>query len=121
LVVEDDVFIGPAAVFTNDLRPRSKRYPPEYALTMLKQGCSIGANSTILPGITIGSWAMVAAASVVTHDVPDFGLVIGNPARCRGWVCHCGRKLGFGDANITQCTCGERFSLSDRLQVSRIK
>ena len=80
LVVEDDVFIGPAAVFTNDPRPRSRQYLHEFPRTVLKEGCSIGANATVLPGLTVGKWAMIAAGAVVTHNVPDYTLVVGNPA-----------------------------------------
>ena len=94
LVLEDDVFVGPCAAFTNDLRPRSRQHPDGYPKTTLRQGCSIGANATILPGLTIGRWAMIGAGAVVTRDVPDFALVAGNPARSRGWVCRCGQKLG---------------------------
>ena len=79
--VEDDVFIGPNVVFTNDKRPRSRVRPPAYPETILRQGCSLGANATILPGLTIGRWAMVGAGAVVTRNVPDFALVVGTPAR----------------------------------------
>jgi len=81
LRVEDDVFIGPNATFTNDLYPRSQQYPDSFPQTTLKSGASIGANSTVLPGITIGCGAMVAAGAVVTKDVPDHAVVMGNPAR----------------------------------------
>jgi len=80
-VIEDDVFIGPNATFTNDLFPRSKKYPAKFLSTLLKKGSSIGANATILPGITIGAYALVGAGAVVAKDVPDFAVVIGNPAR----------------------------------------
>lgn len=79
--VEDNVFIGPNVTFTNDLYPRSKQYPKEYAKTILKRGCSIGANSSILCGVTIGENAMIGAGSVVTKDVPDGELWFGNPAK----------------------------------------
>ncbi|GAB4564163.1 MAG: hypothetical protein Tsb0017_23780 [Geothermobacteraceae bacterium] len=81
LRVEDDVFIGPNATFTNDLFPRSKHYPERFVQTTLKKGASIGANATILAGVTIGKRAMVGAGAVVTKDVPDNAVVIGNPAR----------------------------------------
>jgi UDP-2-acetamido-3-amino-2,3-dideoxy-glucuronate N-acetyltransferase len=78
--VEDDVFIGPNATFTNDVMPRSKIYPDVFNGIILKKGASIGANATILPGITIGCKAMVGAGAVVTKDVPDYAVVVGNPA-----------------------------------------
>lgn len=104
--VEDDVFIGPNACFTNDKRPRSKQYPPEFMKTWLREGCSLGGNSTTLPGLTIGRWAMVGAGAVVTRDVPDFGLVIGNPARLVGWVCRCGQRLPDPIKRRRRCACG---------------
>lgn len=106
VVIEDDVFIGPDAVFTNDNRPRSRRHPQDFPKTFLKQGCSIGANSTILPGLTIGRWAMVGAGAVVTRNVPDYALVYGNPARLRGWVCRCGEKLVQSAGSPLVCQCG---------------
>jgi acetyltransferase-like isoleucine patch superfamily enzyme len=86
LRVEDDVFIGPNATFTNDPFPRSRKRPPEFAETFIRRGASIGANSTILPGITIGERAMVAAGAVVTRSVPPNAIVRGNPARIVGYV-----------------------------------
>lgn len=106
LTVEDDVFIGPGAVFTNDDRPRSRKYPREFLKTCLREGCSIGANSTLLPGLTIGRWAMIGAGAVVTRDVADYALVFGNPARLRGWVCRCGEKLLQVSENRLACSCG---------------
>lgn len=79
--VEDDVFIGPNATFTNDLMPRSKQYPEAFLGITLKQGASIGANATLLPGITVGERAMVGAGAVVTEDVPAYAVVVGNPAK----------------------------------------
>jgi acetyltransferase-like isoleucine patch superfamily enzyme len=107
--IEDDCFVGPNVTFTNDLRPRSKQYPPEFLKTVLKTGCSIGGNATLLPGLTIGRWAMVAAGAVVTRDAPDFALVIGNPARVEGWVCRCGARLAFNAQQDSQCSCGRKF------------
>ena len=81
ITVEDNVFIGPNATFTNDRQPRSKQYPDSFEQTVLKRGCSIGANATLLPGITVGESAMVGAGAVVTKDVPAYSVVAGNPAR----------------------------------------
>lgn len=86
LRVEDDVFIGPNATFTNDRFPRSKQYPAKYANTVVRTGASVGANATILPGITIGRGAMVGAGAVVTRDVPVNAIVVGNPASIVGYV-----------------------------------
>jgi len=91
--VEDDVFLGPHMTFTNDLYPRSFNQNWEVVKTLVKKGASIGANATIVCGVTIGEYAMIGAGSVVTKSVPDFGLVYGNPARLKGFVCYCGRKL----------------------------
>ncbi len=81
ITLEDDVFIGPCVAFTNDKKPRSKVYPEQFARIIVKKGASIGANATILPGITIGEGAMVGAGAVVTKDVPAHTTVVGNPAR----------------------------------------
>lgn len=86
LRVEDDVFIGPNATFTNDLFPRSKQYPEKFLNTILHRGASIGANATILAGLTIGEKAMVGAGSVVVKDVPAYAVVVGNPARIIRYV-----------------------------------
>jgi len=90
--IEDDVFIGPNVTFTNDPFPRSKRHPNKYAITVIQKGASIGANATILPGITIGKNAMVGAGSVVTDDVPPNAIVMGNPARIVNYVVQDQRK-----------------------------
>jgi UDP-2-acetamido-3-amino-2,3-dideoxy-glucuronate N-acetyltransferase len=101
VTIEDGVFVGPHVCFTNDKRPRSIN--PDGTLkgaddwtvsaTVLKFGCSIGANSTIAPGVTIGRFAMIGAGAVVTKDVPDYGLAVGCPARVVGQVCACGQRL----------------------------
>lgn len=84
--IANDVFIGPNATFTNDPMPRSKIYPGSFTGITVKQGASIGANATILPGVTIGVYAMVGAGAVVTKDVPDFAIVVGNPAKVIRYV-----------------------------------
>ena len=110
VTVEDDVFIGPGAGFSNDKRPRSKQYPSAPARTILRTGCSIGVNATILPGLTLGAWSMIAAGAVVTRDVPDFALMIGNPARIAGWVCRCSAALDFQAGPESKCTCGRTYT-----------
>lgn len=93
--LENYVFCGPSCVFTNDLTPRAK-YPKGHAgykKTLIKEGASIGANATIVCGHTIGKWALIAAGAVVSANVPDHALVMGVPARLRGWVCECGEIL----------------------------
>ena len=91
--IEDDVFLGPHMTFTNDLYPRAFVSNFEIEPTIVKKGASIGANATVVCGRAIGAFAMVAAGSVVTRDVPEHGLVMGNPARLKGYVCACGRRL----------------------------
>jgi acetyltransferase-like isoleucine patch superfamily enzyme len=86
VTLEDDVFVGPNATFTNDPFPRSKRRPERFAKTLVRAGASIGANATILPGVTVGVQALVGAGAVVTHDVPPHSIAVGNPARIVGYV-----------------------------------
>jgi UDP-2-acetamido-3-amino-2,3-dideoxy-glucuronate N-acetyltransferase len=96
VICEDDVFIGPSVVFTNVINPRSHiNRKHEYRKTTVKKGASIGANATIVCGHDIGRYAFIGAGAVVTKDVPDFALVVGNPAKQVGWVCKCGAKLVF--------------------------
>lgn len=104
--IEDDVFIGPNATFTNDRTPRSKKARRHLPVTRVRTYATIGANATILPGLTIGKGAMVSAGAVVTRDVSDHALMIGNPARRKGWVCLCGETLR--DSGLT-CQCGKRY------------
>jgi UDP-2-acetamido-3-amino-2,3-dideoxy-glucuronate N-acetyltransferase len=86
ITLEDDVFVGPNATFTNDRFPRSKQYPEAFPRTVIRTGASVGANATILPGLTIGRYAMIGAGTVVTKDVPPYAIVVGNPARIIGYV-----------------------------------
>ena len=117
--VEDDVFLGPHMTFTNDLYPRAFNEDWEVVPTLVKKGASIGAHATIVCGTTIGEYSMVGAGSVVTKDVPPFGLVYGNPARLKGFVCYCGRKLkeedkiGEDDENVIfKCShCGREVKI----------
>lgn len=94
VTLEDDVFVGPSAVFTNVRHPRahvSRQHA--YAPTVVRRGATIGANATIVCGVTIGRYALVGAGAVVTRDVPDHAIVVGTPARVRGWACGCGETL----------------------------
>ena len=99
--VEDDVFLGPSMVFTNVINPRSFIVrKEEFKKTLLKKGCSVGANSTIVCGITIGEYALIGAGSVVTKDVKPFEMLYGVPAKHQGWVSKAGNRLIFNDNNI---------------------
>jgi UDP-2-acetamido-3-amino-2,3-dideoxy-glucuronate N-acetyltransferase len=115
VIIEDDVFLGPSMVFTNVINPRSHVVRRnEYQTTLVKRGASIGANATIVCGVTLGQYSFVGAGSVVTKDVPAYALVYGNPARVRGWVCQCGVKLSFemnGKQGIAACeSCGSHYA-----------
>ena len=98
VTIENDVLVGPHAAFTNDLFHRAFSDHWEIIPTLVKNGASIGANATILCGVTIGEYAMIGAGAVVTTDVPPYALVVGNPARIRGFVCKCGYKLPMPDS-----------------------
>jgi len=110
VILEDDVFCGPSMVFTNVRTPRSafpRNTSNDYAPTVVKRGASIGANATIVCGVTLGEWSFVAAGAVVNRDVPAYGLVAGVPAKRIGWVCECGETLRF-DGNQAVCGSCER-------------
>jgi UDP-2-acetamido-3-amino-2,3-dideoxy-glucuronate N-acetyltransferase len=114
VIVEDDVFLGPSMVFTNVINPRSHvSRKDEYKRTLVRQGASIGANATIVCGVTLGCYSFVGAGAVVTHDVPDYALVYGSPARLQGWVCQCGEQLRFAEQNgveMAVCqSCGDIY------------
>ena len=112
--LEDDVFCGPSMVFTNVINPRSHvERKHEYRRTLVQKGASLGANSTVVCGATIGSYAFVAAGAVVTRDVPDYALVVGVPARQTGWMCQCGIKLEFSGETAQCSDCGETYLLED--------
>jgi UDP-2-acetamido-3-amino-2,3-dideoxy-glucuronate N-acetyltransferase len=106
VVLEDDVFCGPSMVFTNVINPRSHvSRKHEYLATRVKRGASLGANSTVVCGHTVGRCAFVGAGTVVTKDVPDFALVVGNPGRVSGWMCRCGVKVAAGSQPPAAATC----------------
>jgi UDP-2-acetamido-3-amino-2,3-dideoxy-glucuronate N-acetyltransferase len=111
VVLEDYVFCGPSMVFTNVRVPRSA-YPrnssEDYVTTRVKYGASIGANATVVCGVSIGEWAFVAAGAVVTKNVPSHALVAGVPGRIIGWSCQCGIRLEFQDGDAT-CECGKSY------------
>lgn len=113
-ILEDDVFCGPSMVFTNVINPRSHvTRKDEYKTTLVRRGASLGANSTVVCGITVGRYAFAGAGSVLTRDVPDYALVVGNPARIRGWMCSCGIKLNFkpegGEERAACAACSSRY------------
>jgi len=119
VTLEDDVFAGPNAVFTNDLWPISRNPGFTLSRTRVCKGASIGANATVVCGTVIGEYALVGAGSVVTRDVPAHALVYGNPARARGFLCSCRKKLSFAGA-IARCSCGLKFKKTkNTVQVSR--
>jgi UDP-2-acetamido-3-amino-2,3-dideoxy-glucuronate N-acetyltransferase len=109
--LEDYVFCGPSCVFTNDLTPRAKfpKGSAGYRKTLVKTGASIGANATIVCGHTIGRWALIGAGAVVTCNVADHALMLGVPAKQKGWVCECGERLP--DTLVCSC-CGRRYEQS---------
>ena len=111
VILESNVFCGPSCVFTNVVNPRSKiSRKDQFQRTLVKEGATIGANATILCGVTIGKYAFIGAGAVVTKDVPDYGLVYGNPATLNGWVCECGNKL---NENNKCLVCEKTFSSFD--------
>ena len=120
VVLEDDVFCGPSMVFTNVINPRSHvSRKDEYRQTIVRRGATLGANSTVVCGHTVGRYAFVGAGSVVTKDVPDYALVVGNPGRIAGWMCDCGVKLTSAPsppAAVICSACGARYDgRSDRI------
>ena len=117
VVCEDDVFIGPSAVFTNVINPRSfLERKNEFRPTLVGKGASIGANATIICGVTLGAYCLVGAGAVVTKSVPAFALVMGNPARQAGWVSRCGHRLEFDAGGLAICPeTREEYHLQDAI------
>ena len=113
VTLEDDVFCGPSMVFTNVINPRAEvERKHEFKKTLVRRGATIGANATIVCGTTIGKYAFIGAAAVVTKDVPDYTLVMGNPARAVGYMCPCGEKLPDGEWQDAVCaSCGRTYRM----------
>ncbi len=123
VVLEDDVFVGPSAVFTNVTNPRAfidRKH--EYKQTLIRRGATIGANATIVCGRTVGQYALIGAGCVVTHDVPDFALIMGNPAKQHGWVSRNGHRLTFDDEGLARCPeTGELYRLKEDEKVELVE
>jgi len=112
VVLEDQVFCGPSMVFTNVINPRAFiERKTEFKETRVKKGATLGANSTILCGVTIGQYALIGAGAVVTKDVPDYALVLGVPAKLAGWVCECGETL---PKNLACLACQKKYVLKNK-------
>lgn len=118
VICEDDVFLGPSCVFTNVVNPRAFiERKAEFKQTIVRKGASIGANATIICGHTIGRYAFVGAGSVVTHDIPDYALAYGTPAKIQGYVCRCGHKLTFQEKHAICLDCGDGYLMDDENRV----
>ena len=115
VVCEDDVFLGPSMVFTNIINPRSAIVRRDkYLKTLVKKGASIGANATLICGNTLGSYCLIGAGSVITKDVPDYALIVGNPGKQIGWVSTYGHRLEFDSSNKAVCPeSGEKYQLEN--------
>jgi UDP-2-acetamido-3-amino-2,3-dideoxy-glucuronate N-acetyltransferase len=115
VTLEDEVFCGPSMVFTNVYNPRSSiRRMDELRPTLVKKGASIGANATLLCGITIGSYSFIGAGAVILEDVPDYALVVGNPGKQKGWMCECGLQISFEKEEAVCETCGQGYKIVDQ-------
>ncbi len=120
VIVEDDVFLGPSMVFTNVINPRSHiSRNNEYKITLVCRGSTIGANVTIVCGVTLGKYCFVGAGAVVTKDIPGYALVFGSPARVRGWMCQCGEQLKFNEGFAVCSRCGDNYTKQDNVILPR--
>lgn len=114
VICEDDVFLGPSCVFTNVVNPRSEvNRKQEYAKTLVKKGVTIGANATIVCGVTLGEYSFIGAGSVVTKDVEPYALVVGNPAVQKGWYSEKGHRILFDEKGIATCPSGDRYTVRE--------
>lgn len=121
VICEDDVFLGPSMVFTNVVNPRSAvNRRGQYSKTLVKKGASIGANATIVCGHDIGRFAFIGAGAVVTREVPDYALVVGNPAKQTGWMSEYGHKLIFDKEGIAECIESKEKYRLDKGQVRKV-
>ncbi|HEU4763451.1 MAG TPA: acyltransferase [Gemmatimonadales bacterium] len=111
VILEDDTFCGPSCVFTNVMNPRSHvSRKHEYRTTLVKRGASIGANATIVCGVTLGEYCFIGAGAVIHRDVPAYALMVGVPARRAGWMCQCGERLRLDGGQATCAACGARYA-----------
>ena len=120
--IEDNVFCGPSCVFTNVVTPRA-HFPVHgvYARTLIKEGASLGANCTVVCGHTVGRWALIGAGAVVASNVPDHALMLGVPAKIRGWACECGALLHFDGGKATCADCGRSYEMKAENKVEECK
>ncbi|MGH7732399.1 MAG: acyltransferase [Gemmatimonadales bacterium] len=113
VILEDDTFCGPSCVFTNVMNPRSHvSRRDQYRTTLVKRGTSIGANATIICGVTLGEYSFIGAGAVIHRDVPAYALMVGVPARRVGWMCQCGERLMLQDGQAECAACGARYAES---------
>jgi len=125
VILEDGVFLGPSMVFTNVINPRSHiKRNSEYQTTLVKKGTTIGANATIVCGVTLGEYAFIGAGAVITKDIPAYGLVYGNPGRMQGWMCRCGERLFFTeekiDSRIVCKSCGSIYIQESEIEINML-
>lgn len=112
IIIKDNVFVGPGVTFINDIHPRSKQYPESFERIVIEKGASLGANSTIMGGVTIGEYATVGAGSVVLNDVKPYEIIVGNPARVIGYNCVCGLRLKE-ENKVLKCKCNKKYKIEN--------
>ncbi len=113
IFIEDTVFVGPCVTFINDIHPRSKVYPNKFEKTTICKGATLGANCTIMGGLTIGEYATIGAGSVILNNVNSYEIIVGNPGRLIGYNCICSKKLEIGKENYAKCKCGLEYKLEN--------